>query len=277
MADQAVADWPRRGLRGTIALYFRLQLVHLRASVEYRGDFWIGILGATLYQLSYLIFLVVFFSHVDQIAGWTLWQVAMLFGLAGLPRGLVEMLGDGSWTLKQMVNTGTFDRVLVRPLSPALQTISALGGIHGLGQAIPGLVLIILGASRGGVTWTPGLVLFLIVTIAASTFLLGALTLGADMVCFWEPSARSQIPIMYLMLVDFAKFPIDIFNRFIQVLVTVLAPFAFVSYFPALVLFDKPVAWQWLGYLTPLVAALVVAGVARLWVTALNRYQGVGH
>jgi ABC-2 type transport system permease protein len=268
---------PRRGLRGTVALYLRLQLVHLRASVEYRGDFWIGVAGATFYQLSYLIFLTVFFSHVDQIAGWTLWQVAMLFGLAGLPRGLVEMLGDGSWTLKHMVNTGTFDRVLVRPLSPALQTISSMGGIHGLGQAIPGLVLLILGALLGGVTWTPGLLLFVIITILSSTVLLGALTLMANLVCFWEPSARSQIPIMYLMLVDFAKFPLDIFNRVIQVLVTVIAPFAFVSYFPALVLLDKPTSWQWLGYLSPLVTIAVVAAVARLWVVALRRYQGVGH
>lgn len=82
---------------------------------------------------------------------------------------------------------------------------------------------------------------------------------------------------MYLMLVDFAKFPLDIFNRFIQVLVVVIAPFAFVSYFPALILFDKDSSWQWVGYLTPVVTALVVAGVARLWVIGLRRYQGVGH
>ena len=269
--------YPRRGLRGTVGLYTRLQLVHLRASVEYRGDFWIGVAGATLYQLSYLVFLVVFFSHVDQIAGWTLWQVAMLFGLAGLPRGLVEMLGDGSWRLKHMVNTGTFDRVLVRPVSPALQTVSSMGGIHGLGQAIPGLVLLVVGAVLGGVVWRPGTVLFMIITVLSSAVLLGALTLMVNMVCFWEPSARSQIPIMYLMLIDFAKFPLDIFNRGIQLLVTVIAPFAFVSYFPALVLLDKPAPWQWLGYLTPVVAALVVLVVSRLWVIALRRYQGVGH
>lgn len=80
-----------------------------------------------------------------------------------------------------------------RPLSPILQIISGKGGIHGLGQAVPGLVLLILGAGFGGVAWTPGLVLYLIITVACSTVLLATLTLLANLVCFWEPSARSQI------------------------------------------------------------------------------------
>jgi ABC-2 type transport system permease protein len=79
------------------------------------------------------------------------------------------------------------------------------------------------------------------------------------------------------MLIDFAKFPLDIYGNVIKVLVTVVAPYAFISYFPALVLLDKETPWRWLGFASPLVTLLAVLLTSWLWRQALNRYQGVGH
>jgi putative spermidine/putrescine transport system substrate-binding protein len=68
-----------------------------------------------------------------------------------------------------------------------------------------------------------------------------------------------------------------IYSNAIKVLITVVAPYAFISYFPGLVLLDKDSSWRWLGFASPLVTILVVMLTSWLWSKALDRYQGVGH
>jgi len=268
---------PVAAIRRNTRLYLKLQYIQLRTVVEYRGDFWIGILGAALMQGAGLIFLSAFFSQIPEINGWKVWEIAVLYGLALTPKGLSELLCDGPWMLRAMVNTGEFDRLLVRPVSPALQAATKIASIHGLGQLTLGIVAIALSASRSGMDWSPWKVLFLIATIASGFVMICAINFLVNMVGFWEPSAQSALPTMYTMLIDFAKFPLEIYSLVIRILVTVIAPFAFLSYFPGLVLLDKETPWRWLGFAFPVATAIVVLITAWLWRKALARYQGVGH
>ncbi len=264
-------------MRRNARLYLTLQLAQLRATVEYRADFWIGIVGAMLQQAAGLVFISALFAQIPEVEGWTVWNVAMLYGLAMIPKGFTELFCDGPWMLRSKVNSGEFDRVLVRPISPALQSATAIASIHGLGQLVLGIVVLWMGMSRSELVLAWWTVPFLLMTIAASAVMIGALNYVINMIGFWEPSAQSALPTMVALMVDFAKFPLDVFNLVIRGLVTVVVPYAFISYFPALLLLGRDTPWRWLGLATPLVSALVVAVTAWLWSKALNRYQGVGH
>ena len=264
-------------LRRDARLYLKLQLIQLRTAVEYRADFWIGILGASLMHGAGLVFVVALFGQINEIAGWSAWEVAILYGLALIPRGLTELFCDGPWTLRMMLNKGEFDRVLVRPVSPALQVATMLASIHGVGQLTLGTVAFWLGASRSDLDWTWWKAAFFVAIVISSWIMLCAINFLVNLIGFWEPSAQSAIPTAYAMLIDFAKFPLDIYHNAIKVLITVVAPYAFISYFPALVLLDRETAWTWLGLASPLVTIVVVLLTSRLWKIGLNRYQGVGH
>lgn len=227
-----------------------------------------------------LVFISALFSRIPDIAGWTVWEVAILYGLALIPRGLTELFCDGPWSLRTKVNSGAFDRLLVRPVSPALQTTTQIASIHGLGQLTLGTIVLLIGASRSGVDWTPWTIPFLLLVILSSTVMLAALNYLINMIGFGEPSTQSALTTMYGIMIDFAKFPLDIYNvviRFVVTVVAVVTPYAFVSYFPGLLLLGKETSWRWLGVATPVVAALAVAITAWLWHKALNRYQGVGY
>lgn len=271
-----VTPWLRQ-VRRNVRLYFILQLVQLRAAIEYRTDFWIGIVGAMLQQATGLIFVSALFAQIPEIEGWSAWNIAILYGLAMVPKGITELFCDGPWLLRSQVNSGEFDRVLIRPISPALQSATAIASIHGLGQLVLGVVVLWIGMDRSNLAFAWWTLPFLLLTIAASTVMIGALNYAINMIGFWEPSTQSALPTMMALMVDFAKFPLDVFNLVIRGLVTVIIPYAFISYFPALLLLDRNTPWRWLGLATPLVTALVVAFTAWLWAKALNRYQGVGH
>ena len=264
-------------IRKHLRLYAKLQLVQIRATVEYRADFWIGILGAMLQQGAGLVFVSALFSQIPEVAGWTVWNIAILYGLAMLPKGLTELFCDGPWTLRGKVNSGEFDRVLVRPVSPALQSATAIVSIHGFGQVILGIIVLAMGMSRSDIAFQWWTLPYLALIVVSSAVMIGALNFVINMTGFWEPSAQSALPTMLALLIDFAKFPLDIYTMVIRGLVTVVMPYAFVSYFPALLLLNRDTPWRWLGLATPLVTVLVLMFTAWLWGKALNRYQGVGH
>lgn len=264
-------------LRKNLRIYFKLQLMQIRSTIEYAADFWIGIVGAMMLQASGLVFISALFSQIPEVAGWSVWNIVVLYGLTLIPTGLRELFCDGFWTLRARVNTGEFDRVLVRPVSPALQSATALVSIHGFGGVILGTTLLILGLSRSEVAiqwWT---VPYLLLVILSGTVLVSGISMAINLTGFWEPSAQSALPTMLALTIDFAKFPITIYNGIIRTFVTFVIPYAFISYFPALVLLDRDSDWRWLGFLTPLAATWVVLATRFLWGKALNRYQGVGH
>lgn len=264
-------------IRKNLRIYFKLQLMQIRSTIEYAADFWIGIVGAMMLQVSGLVFISALFTQIPEIAGWSVWNIVVLYGLAMIPTGLRELFCDGFWMLRARVNTGEFDRVLVRPVSPALQSATALVSIHGFGGVILGTTLLVMGLSRSDIAMHWWTVPFLIIVIISGTVLVSAIAMAINLTGFWEPSAQSALPTMMGLFIDFAKFPIDIYSNVIRVIITIFLPYAFVSYLPALVLLDRDSDWKWLGFATPLMAVWVVFATSWLWSKALKRYQGVGH
>lgn len=265
------------GFRKNMRIYFKLQTMQIRSAIEYAADFWIGIVGAMMLQASGLVFISALFTQVPEVAGWSAWNIVVMYSLAMIPTGLRELASDGFWALRSKVNNGEFDRVLVRPISPALQSATALVTIHGFGGVLLGTVLLVMGLSRSGAAihwWT---VPFILLVIISGTIMVCSLALLINLTGFWEPSAQSALPTMLGLMIDFAKFPIDIYNAAIRVIVTLILPYAFLSYFPALVLLDRDSEWKWLGFCTPVAALWVLLVTKWVWGKALNRYQGVGH
>ncbi len=266
-----------RRLRHGARIYRALILTQLRTMVEYRADFWIGIVGAVLMHGAGLVFISAFFSHLSSVGGWTVWEVALLYGLVMVPYGLREMWADGVWNLRAQLNRGEFDRVLVRPLSPALQISASSASMHGIGNFILGLVVLLTAAAHVGVDWTIGKVLWLVLTLACGLVVVIAISFLANLIGFWEPGTQSAFPFFVANMAEFAKFPLDLYGWELRFLVTAVLPFGFISYYPALILLDKGGNLRWLGYLTPLAPVILVAVTARLWHMGLDQYQSTGH
>jgi ABC-2 type transport system permease protein len=260
-----------------LRIYGRLLALHLRAALEYEADFWIGIVGMGLTHVSGFVFVWTFFQNVPTVAGWGLWDTVFLYALSVIPRGLVEIVSDGAWNVRGSVNRGELDRLLVRPLSPLLQILSSLSSIHGLGNVLVGGAILVQAAVALNLSWHIGNLLLLGITLLSAVVMITAISLITNSVVFWEPAATSSFPFLAYQFLEFTKFPLSVYDRFVQLFLTWILPFAFVSYFPGLVLLGKPGVSLWLAYAAPL-ASLVVGGLAVLiWRWGLSRYQGTGH
>ncbi len=257
-------------------LYLRLILLQLRTTMEYRGDFWIAILGALLQQAVGIVFLITFFTVVPSLGEWSVWNILLLHGMIMIAMGLTEIFAEGAWYLRGDVNEGTFDRVLVRPLPPLLQQLSCASSMHGLGDTAVGVAALVVGLGGSQLSWHWWTVPVLLLAIGCGFVICAAVNLATNLLVFWEPAAQSAFPTMVARMRDFAKFPLTIYPGPLRVVVMAI-PYAFVSYFPILFVLERGGPERWLGLATPLVAAASTLAAIGFWRVALNRYQGVGH
>jgi ABC-2 type transport system permease protein len=265
------------GLMRNFRLYCKLQLLQVHIQLEYRADFWIGIVGMALTQGAGLIFIWAVFQRVPHISGWTIWEIALLYSLTVIPKGLTELFFDGQWQLRLLVNKGEFDRLLVRPLSPTLQVITQNCGIHGIGSVILGITILATAAHELNLSWSWWQYGFLLVTLVSAVVLIGSINYATNCIAFWDASANSAFPFLMQYGIEFAKYPMTLYGRFIQIVVTWILPFAFISYYPALILLGKAGDQIWLGYLSPLAGPIMALVASVVWKRGLSRYQGSGH
>ena len=72
----------------------------------------------------------------------------------------------------------------------------------------------------------------------------------------------------------FAQYPIDIYNKFIKILITFILPFAFVAYYPTMSYLGFN---NYMIYLSPVVAIILWVIAVKVWNLALNKYRSTGN
>ncbi len=232
--------------------------------------------SAVIVQIAGFLFIWTIFQRIPTINGWSMWQVVMMYALIFVTEGVGSLFFEGTWRLSNLVYTGQFDQMLVRPLSPIVQVLANAVGFNGLGNIVTGLVLIVIGILNTPVQWTPGRLLMLVILVASAATIRVAINLGSAASAFWIKAPWSMVPMFVHQLGEFAKYPITIYSVAVQALIVIAVPFAFVSFFPTAFIFGVE-AWSIQGLLTPLVAIYSVVLAVWLFRVGLRRYESSGH
>jgi len=126
-----------------------------------------------------------------------------------------------------------------------------------------------------GLHWSLGLWLFVPLVVISGTVIEMTLNLMVACISFW--TGRSSIALDMIMEFNILvqHYPIDIFSSWFRIVVTGLIPVAFMNYYPALLLLGKidQTSVPWLGYISPIVALLLVGLTSIVWRSAMHRYS----
>jgi viologen exporter family transport system permease protein len=264
----------------TLSIYAALMTAGLKSELQYRMNFVIWVAMGLVYQLTGFVFIWVLLSRFQQLAGWSLGEVAFLYGLRLLGHGLNLLLFGYIHMLEVHVREGRFDRFLVRPIPPLLHLIVARFPVGALGDFVGGLILFLAANALVAVDWSLPAVAFLILTVIGAALLEAGLKLMVAALSFRFLSTRSLVFVIDDVFSNFGNYPLKIFGGVTQFLLTFGIPVAFIAYFPATVLLRRtgeigidPL----FAYLAPL-AGVVVFGLGMLvWRHELPRYQSAGH
>lgn len=265
--------------REDVALYGRLISARLRSQMQYRTSFVLLTLVSFLVTSSDLLAIVILFGAFGELAGWRVGEIALLYSLAMIPFGLSEIVVAGFDLFPQMIQQGEFDRLLLRPVSPFVQVLAADLPLRRLGRVAQGGVALGMAMTWTTIVWTPWKLLYLLGVLGSSVLLFSALFVLGAVLCFWTVQSVEIINTVTYGGTEMASYPLPIYHESLQRFFTFVIPLAFVSYFPALYLLDRPEAQslpRWLPAMPPVAAAALALAAGAAWQVGVRHYQSTG-
>src|SRR5690348_13929844 len=133
----------------------------MRARAQYRLTFGLDFAAQLVAGVSEFLAILVIFHHLPRLGGWSLPEVAFLYGLAGISFALTDALIGQLDSLGQMIRMGTFDVFLVRPLSGLLQVATSDMQLKRLTKAVQAGAVLTYAIANLHIAWSAGkLVMF---------------------------------------------------------------------------------------------------------------------
>ncbi len=265
--------------RDEVALYRLLVGARVRGQMQYRASFALQVAGSFLGNALELVALLIVFSRFHDIAGWSVGEVTLLYALSAISFALHEMIMAGFDEVSYAIQQGEFDRVLVRPVTPFVQTLAADFQMRRIGRVLQGVVALGIAVSRGHIHWDAGKIVYFPVVILSGVLLFSALTLLGATLCFWTVERSEAINIFTYGGAFMSDYPISIYAGWLRGLMIFVVPLAFVAYFPALYFLDRTAASgvpPFVPFLTPFVAVAFFALAWRVWEWGVRHYQSAG-
>lgn len=272
-------EGPAARLLWGVRAYCFIAAMWVRSTLVYRASFAMMAAGSFASSALDFVAIMIMFSHVDVLAGFSLHEVALLYGLSGTSLGIADLLLGSFDRLGVRVRDGSLDTMLVRPVPPLAQVAADRFSLRRLGRiAQSGLVLgwAMSGLRLEGGVWTP---LLLAVTLLSGAAIFGAVfVVGGAFQFVAQDAAEVQNSFTYGGA-TLLEYPPTVFAKDLVRGVTFVIPLAFVNWLPALRLLgrDDPLGLPgWVDFAGPAVAALccVLAGLA--WRAGLRAYRSTG-
>lgn len=262
-----------------IKTYLLYVKVFFKARSEYKVGFVLGITANFYcYFLAFLSFWVVV-SRFQHIGIWDFEDMSILYGLNLCSYAIAgTFVWYSVYHLETEITTGKLDLYLTRPMSVLGQLICSRFGDTFIGQMIVTLIFLInaLIKNSGILSWRT--ILYLLASLLGGIALqMGAMILiGA--LSFWTLRSERIGELYYYQLRSLTNYPLVIYPRWIRILLTTIAPWAFINYYPALIILKKATTkWEYVcGMLSPAVGFFVLGLAVRIFHCGLKRYTSAG-
>jgi ABC-2 type transport system permease protein len=261
--------------------YLTLVSAVVRSQLQYRTSFFVDAVTVGLSNLMEFIAFTLAFAGFGSIGGWSLWQVAFLWGLSEAAFGTMDMIFSGfdPATFSQHVKRGTLDQMLLRPLGLVTQVFASDFALRRIGRIAQGLAIFLLANTGAGVVWTPDKLIYLPVVFVSAVAFYGALFVFGATMCFWSTEGLEVINVFTYGGTTMASYPMHIYNDVVRRLFTFVIPTALMIYYPALFFFDMPDPTglpKTAQFLAPLAGFGLLALAMLAWRLGVQRYQGTG-
>ena len=235
--------------------YLVLTGMHMRAQTAYRGSFAVELVASVGATVTGFAELYVIFANVPVLGGLTFPAALLVFALGHVSFSIADVLVGHLDTLPTYLRAGT------------------------LGRTVAVSVLAAAALARNDVRWSPADAALVLVTVCSGAAIFAALFVAAAAAQFWLVEGTEFTAAFVYGGSYAAQFPASAFSLPVRLLFTFVVPAAFVAYLPVLTLLGRPApdgAPQWIGWCTPVAAAVLWAVALLGWRAGLRHYTGAG-
>ena len=262
-----------------LRLYFRYTAISVRGQMQYRASFVMMSLGQLLITGVEFLGIWALFQRFGSLRGWTLPQVALLYGMVNVAFALADAFGRGFDLFAEMIRLGDFDRLLLRPRDTALQVGAREFVLMRIGRLLQGLVVLSWGAARLNIAWTaPKMALLIAAILGGACMFYGLFVLQATL-SFWTIESLEIMNTVTYGGTETAQYPLPIYQGWFRRFFTWVVPLACVNYLPAQAILGRPdplgapPALQWTA---PAVGIAFLLLCLQAWKLGVRHYRSTG-
>ncbi len=266
-------------MREALRLWGRYLSVSLRAQMQYRVSFLLSALGQFLASGIEFAGLYALFSRFGDLRDWSLWEVALFYGVVNVSFALADALSTGFDRFGEMVKRGDFDRLLLRPRSTVLQLAGQELALRRIGRLLQGAIVLGVASLSLDLDWSAARAALLAAALIGGLCLFFGLFVVQATIAFWTVESLELMNTLSYGGVQSASYPMSIYAAPFRRFFTFAVPLACVAYFPVVALVDRPDPLgspYWFQCSAPLAGPLFLLASLWLWRFGERHYTSTG-
>ena len=259
-----------------LKLYKTYAKLSLMSKLVYKANVFIGVIAFLFTEATSLFTLYILVSSVPSIDGYDIYQVGLLFGLTNMAVGIDHLFTDKLWNVAYFeVRLGKLDHMFLRPLPILFQVIASEIQLEALGELIVAVALIILCGSRVTIVGGVGAILLVILGIICAALIISSFKIMVASLAFKFKRSGPLLQFIYNFS-GYTKYPMKIYPKFIQAILTFVIPLGLCIFSPFDNLFapvDNPglIALMMIGF-----TALFGSICLFIWTRFVKLYESTG-
>jgi ABC-2 type transport system permease protein len=262
-----------------LKLYFRYLGISFRGQMQYRASFIMMSMGAFLVTGIEFVGIWALFDRFGTLRGWSLAEIALFYGIVNMSMALSKMTSRGFDHFSDLIRTGDFDRLLLRPRSTPLQLLGQELQLMRVGRFSQGLIVLVWAFHVLDLpVLGPRLLLTAGAVIGGACIFTGLFILQATL-AFWTIESLEIVNSVTYGGVEAARYPLSIYRPWFRHLFTFVIPLAFANYFPSVVILGRadPLGYSaLLGWLAPFLGAAFLGITLQIWKLGTRHYRSTG-
>ncbi|WP_134687139.1 ABC transporter permease [Brevibacillus migulae] len=247
---------------------------YFKSRLAYRANFLSELVSNLVFEVINLVFILVVFQHVSTMKDWTRDEIIFIYGFFLVPYAVFSMFFSFWDFNEKYIIRGEMDRILTRPINNLAQVCLESIAPDRIFGVITGLIIMGYAAFQLKLTFAWYDVLLFILLVISSSLIYAGVYTGIAAVSFFSDS-RTGIAPMIWNIQNYGRYPVDVYNKVIRILLTWILPFAFVGVYPAAYFLRKEVYYGY-AMLTPVMGIVFFCIGLLVWKLGVRKYSGAG-
>ena len=202
------------------------------SKLVYKANVIIGIIAFLFTEAASLFTLYILVNSVPNIDGYSIYHIGLLFGITNMAVGIDHLLTDRLWTVAYWeVKMGKLDHMFLRPVPVLFQVIASEIQLEALGELIVATALICLCGSQLNIIGGIGAILTVVLGILCAAIIISSFKILVASLAFKFKRSGPLLQFIYNFS-GYTKYPMKIYPKIIQAILTFIIPLGLCLFFP---------------------------------------------
>lgn len=257
-------------------LYFKYLKNHVKTAGQFKLNSVLMSISSAIVAIGELISIWILFQSFERVGYWGFYESCLMFGIITTTYSTSECFGRGFDQFSSLIQYGDLDRLLVRPVGIVYQIFGHKIEFSKMLRILVGIFASVIAIVNLGVNWTVSKIIVLIGTFACGICVTLGLIIIAAAVSVFTFDNTEFLNILTHGSKELSFYPIDIYNKWLSRIFTVIIPLGCFNYLPLSYIMGYGTVSPVLCALSPFIGCLFIIPCIILFKLCLKKYQGSG-